>query len=46
MIKWIKSKIKEFYENEYDWKFTIEFSIYDVVFGALMLIVILWILLK
>jgi len=46
MIKAIIKFFRNFYEKEIDYEFEFEFSIYDVVFGVLILIWIIWILTK
>lgn len=40
MIKWLFKKIKSFYENEYEGKIIIEFSIYDILFIVVVLYLI------
>jgi hypothetical protein len=40
-MKRLIQKIKKFYDNEYEWKISIEFSIYDII-GLLLLIIFIW----
>jgi hypothetical protein len=46
MIKAIITFFRNFYEKDIDYEFELEFSIYDIILGVLILIWILWILLK
>lgn len=46
MIKAIIKKIKHFYDNEYEGKITIEFSIYDVIAVVGIIIFLFWWFLK
>jgi len=46
MIKAIIGFFKNLWEKEIDYEIEIEFSIYDVILGVLILITILWMLMK
>lgn len=46
MVKAIYRFFKNLYEKEIDYEITLDFSIYDVILGAAVLILCLWMLLR